>query len=151
MWKSKKFVIIGTLIAVAVLASTTGAVLAAEDETEDTETQCEAMLERVCEIYEENTGVAINADDLQDAFTQANSERRDAALQSYLEELVEEGTITQEEADEYLEWWQQKPDIAGQLGQGPFGLQRNMRHRLHPGPGCGFGGWGGQEAPEATN
>ena len=35
MWRSKKFIIIGALIAVAVVASTAGAVLANEDETED--------------------------------------------------------------------------------------------------------------------
>lgn len=156
MWRSKKFIIVGALIAVVLIGSTAGAVLANDDETEtEPETQCNAMLERVCEIYEENTGVAIDADDLKDAFAQATSESRNAALQSFLDKMVEEGTITQEEADQYMEWWQQRPDIANRLGPGAFGSQHTMRHRtqLSPefGPGCGFGGWGWQNAPESTD
>jgi hypothetical protein len=152
MWRSKKFITIGALMAVVLIGSTAGAVLANDDEAEaGADTQCNALLERVCEIYEENTGVAIDADDLQDAFAQATGESRNAALQSFLDKLVEEGTITQEEADEYLEWWQQRPDIANQLSPGPFGSQHTLRHRVEFGPGCGFGGWGWQNGSESTD
>jgi hypothetical protein len=33
------------------------------------------------------------------------------ALKSWLQDLVDKGKITQEEADQYLEWWQSRPDI----------------------------------------
>jgi len=152
MWRSKKFIIVGALIAVVLIGGTAGAVLANDDETEtQPEAQCDALLERVCEIYEDNTGVVIDADDLKDAFAQAASEKRDAALQSFLDKLVEEGTITQEEADQYMEWWQQRPDIANRLGPGSFGSQHTMRHQIRSGPGCNFGGWGWQNAPESTD
>lgn len=156
MWKSKKFIIVGALIAVVLIGSTAGAVLANDDEAEtEADTQCNALLERVCEIYEENTGVAINAEDLQDAFAQAASESRDAALQNFLDKLVEEGAITQEGANQYMEWWRQRPDIANQLSPGPFGSQHTLRHRTqfnHQfGPGCGFGGWGWQNGTESTD
>ena len=148
MWRSKKFIIIGTLIAVAVVVSTTGAVLANEDEIENQpEAQYDALLERVCEIYEENTGVAIDCNELKGAFAQAASESQDAALQNYLDRLVDEDIIAQEEADQYMEWWQQQPDIAGRLGPGPFGSRHTLRHNMRFGPGCTFGGWHGSRLP----
>ena len=75
------------------------------------ETRQEALLDRVCQIYQENTGVAIDLQQLKDAFTQAQREMQDEALQSRLQKLVDEGKITQEEADQYLEWWQSRPNI----------------------------------------
>ncbi len=74
-------------------------------------TQQEALLDRACAIYEENTGVAIDPEQLQVALDQARSEMQDEALKSWLQNLVDEGKITQEEADQYLEWWQARPDI----------------------------------------
>jgi hypothetical protein len=69
----------------------------------------------VCEIYQENTGVAIDPQQLKDAFVQAQDEMELNALESRLQSLVDQGRITQEEADQYLEWWKSKPDV-------PFGL-----------------------------
>jgi len=60
---------------------------------------------------------------LKDALDQARSEMQDEALESRLQNLVDEGKITQEEADQYLEWWQSRPDIElplpGLGGHGP--------------------------------
>jgi hypothetical protein len=124
MWRSKKF-IIAVLLAGAMLIGSIGGIVLANDDGDDnqTETRCEALLDRVCEIYEEQTGVAIDQDVLRDAFAQARDEMKSEALQNYLERLVEEGAITQEEADEYLTWWQAKPDISigfGIRGHGQF-------------------------------
>jgi hypothetical protein len=75
------------------------------------ETRQEALLDRVCQIYQQNTGVTINPQQLENAFTQAQSDMQNETLQSLLEKLVNEGKITQAEADQYLQWWQSRPNI----------------------------------------
>ena len=81
------------------------------------------LLDRACAIYQENTGVAIDSEQLKDAFHQALSELREEALEAHVQNLVDEGRITQEEADSYLEWWGSRPDIEAPLpglgGPGP--------------------------------
>ena len=104
-------------------------IAAADDSSSNTEDQSQiadryhVLLDRACAIYEEETGVTIDSEQLKDALKQAQSELRDEALQNLLENLVDEGKITQEEADQYLEWWQSRPDVElplpGLGGRGP--------------------------------
>lgn len=56
---------------------------------------------------------------VQDAFTQASLEVHEERLQNKLDRLVEEGEITQEEADKYLEWFKSRPE--GIMQRGHFG------------------------------
>jgi hypothetical protein len=83
----------------------------------------QALLDRACAIYEEEMGVAIDSEQLRDALDQARGELRDEALKTRLQKLVDEGKITQGEAEQYLEWWQSRPDIElplpGLGGPGP--------------------------------
>ena len=66
-----------------------------------------------------------------DAFEQAKSEIEDEMVQARLDAAVEKGTITEEQAEEYLEWFQDRPDDG-------FGLFKGgSRHRW--GHGKGFG------------
>ena len=85
----------------------------------------QALLDRACAIYEEKTGVAIDSEQLKDALDQAQGELREEALETRIQKLVDEGKITQEEANQYLEWWQSRPDIEVPLpglgGPGPGG------------------------------
>jgi uncharacterized membrane protein len=110
-----------------------GVVVAADDSSSNIEDQSQAtdqnqaLLDRACAIYEEETGVTIDPEQLKDALKQARSEIQDEALESHLQNLVDEGTMTQEEADNYLEWWQSRPDVELPLP----GLSR-------PGPGGGM-------------
>jgi cobalamin biosynthesis Mg chelatase CobN len=139
MWRSKKFIVAAVLAAVMLLGSIGGVVLAANNgEDSEAETKYEELLDRVCEIYEENTGVAINSEALKDAFAQAQSEVRAEAMQNRLQNLVDQGTITQGEADEYLEWWESKPDVPVQFGFGGPGGFHGMG---------GPRGWGALSAP----
>jgi len=62
------------------------------------------LLARVAEILD------IPEDDLVNAFNQARQEMREEAYFSFLDKAVAEGRLTQEEADEIEEWWQQKPE-----------------------------------------
>ena len=92
-------------------------IVAADDSTSGTEDQAatfdryQALLDRASAIYKENIGVAIDSEQLKDALDQAQSELREEALESRLQNLVDDGKMTQEEADSYLEWWQSRPDI----------------------------------------
>ena len=137
MWRSKKFIAI-TLATVLVVGSTVGVVLAADNGDGNGSppgAQHAALLDRVCAIYEENTGVAIDPQQLKDAFAQASSEMREEALDSYLQNLVDEDKITQEQADQYLKWWQARPEDMPLPG--PFG--RFGRHGFDGGMKGGAG------------
>lgn len=129
MWRSKKFIAI-VVAAVLVIGGLVGGIVAADTGNEDEcspGAQHAAMLARVCAIYQENTDSAIDPGELQAAFAQASSEMQDEAMQNRLQNLVEQGKITQDEADQYHEWWQAKPDVS--VG---FGFRS---HRGAPGMG----------------
>ena len=103
MWRSKKLIIVTVLVAVILTGSIGGIVLAADNgEDSQPEAQYGMLLDRACEIYEQKTGVAIDQEALKDAFSQAQSELRAEAMQNRLQNLVDQGQITQEQADDYL-------------------------------------------------
>jgi hypothetical protein len=123
MWRSKKFIIVTVLAAVILTGSITGVALAQTgDEDNSPQAQQEALLDKVCAIYEQNTGVAIDQEALRDAFAQVQSEMRTEAMNNYLQKLVEEDKITQEQADQYKAWLESRPDVPilapGFSGQG---------------------------------
>ncbi|MGQ9546245.1 MAG: hypothetical protein ACUVTR_03655 [Dehalococcoidia bacterium] len=103
---------------------------ASEDQSQPPN-RLQALLDRACAIYEEQTGVAIDPEQLKDALKQARQEMCEEALENWLQKLVEQGRMTQEQVDEYLEWWQSRPDIKlplpGLGGPGPG--NRMMRGR----------------------
>jgi uncharacterized membrane protein len=146
IWKRKWFIpavvvsvlLIGGIVGGLVVAgSDSSSNATAGNQTQATD-RYQALLDRTCAIYEENTGVAIDSGQLRDALEQAQSEMRDEALQSSLQNLVDQGKITQEEADQYLEWWQSRPDVGLPLpGLGGHGLWAGMMR------GGGFQPWGG--------
>jgi hypothetical protein len=131
MKKRKWFIPIVIASALLIAGTVGGALVAGSDSSSTTgnETQItdryQALVDRASAIYEENTGVAIDSGQLKDALDQAQSELQEEALETQLQNLVDEGSITQEEADSYLEWWQSRPDIEAPLpglgGPGPGG------------------------------
>jgi hypothetical protein len=112
MWRSKKFIIIAVLT-VVVLGATLGgvAIAGADDEnaSQTTTSPFTTLLEKVAAIYQQNTGTAIDPQELQKAFTQAQKEIRDEALDKYLKGLVDDKKITQEQADQYKAWLESRP------------------------------------------
>jgi len=104
MGRRKKLVIIGVLVAV-LLAGSIGGVALAQTENGD-DTQPKTLMARVADI------LGIEQQTLEDAFTQARTEMQNEALDNYLDELVNEGTMTKEQADQYKTWWQSKPDMS---------------------------------------
>jgi uncharacterized protein HemX len=132
MRRSKKFIVIA-LLAVVVLAGSIGGVVYAQSGNDDnTQTKAQALLDKVAEIYQQNTGVAIDSEQLKTAFTQAEKELRDTALDNYLQSLVDQNKITSDQAQQYKTWLNSKPDVP--LAPGfPGGQMRRGFGR--------FGGW----------
>jgi hypothetical protein len=136
--------LIPVILSVVLIGGITGGMIAAADNSSSstvadnqTADRYQALLDRACTIYQENTGVTIDPGQLKAALQQAQSEMRDQALQNRLQDLVDKGKITQGEADSYLQWWQSRPDIqVPLLGLGRPGLKGGMMW------GRGFGSWG---------
>lgn len=121
MWKRRWFIPVAVVSVLLIAGIVGGALVAGSDSSSTTDDQnqitdrYQALLDRACAIYQEATGVAIDSEQLKDALEQAQGELRDEALETRLQKLVGEGKMTQEEADQYLEWWQSRPDIAAPL------------------------------------
>jgi hypothetical protein len=147
VWKRKKVVLL-VAVAVAVLISgvVAGVTLAQSgngnvngNET-NANTQYQTFLNKVATIYQQNTGVTIDPQQLETAFTQAQKEMQSEALQTWFQNLVTQGKITQAQADQYLQWWNSKPDVP------LLGLPRGGGMMWGRGHGC----WGGNYTiPEA--
>ena len=112
MWRSKKFIVIALLATVLLAGSIGGIALAADEEDSS---QPDTMLDRVAEILVEE-GINVTSEQLEDAFTQAQSEMRDEAMKNRLQNLVDQDKLSQDEADEYLEWWQSEPEGLAEFG-----------------------------------
>lgn len=70
------------------------------------------------------------------AISDVRREMREEALAERLQEAVDAGTITQDEADQILTWMKSRPDALDELGGFGFGLGDGgpgMRHRGHGG------------------
>ena len=137
MWRNKKLILFA-LLGVMLLSGIVGGIAVAQSDDENsgqTEDRFGVLLDRVSEIYTENTGVTLDPEQLKDAFAQAQQEMEEEALQSRLENMVSEGKITQEQADEYLQWWQSRPDDIPLLEQhGGGGMMRGGGHNCWGGP-----------------
>ena len=70
--------------------------------------------------------LGLGEDEVANAFHEARQEMTEEAMQQRVENAVEEGIITQDEATEILDWWQDRPEALQKLGPpGP------IRHQ-HP-------------------
>jgi len=140
VWKNKKVVLLSALALALLIGGVAAGVSLAQsgsgngDETQ-ANTRYEDFLNKVATIYQQNTGVTIDPQQLGTAFTEAQKQMQSEALQTWLQNLVAEGKITQAQADQYLQWWNSKPDIP--LLELPRG-EGMMWGRGH---GC----WGGNE------
>ena len=62
--------------------------------------------------------LGIDQAQVEDAFKQAREEMANDRIQAKLDAQVEAGRITQEKADEYIEWYQSRPYDGIGIGQG---------------------------------
>ena len=103
MWKGRKFILAAVLVTVMVIGGTAGLALAqGEDESQGPRG---VLMARVAEILD------IDEQELEDAFKQAQSELREEALDTRLQQLVDEGKLTQQRAEELKAWMEARPDV----------------------------------------
>lgn len=138
MRRSRKFILIA-LLATVVLAGSIGGVVMANDneDTDQPSARHEAMLDRVCEIYNTaNPEAPIDGAALEDAFAQARDETMTEARNQFRQRLLDSGQVTQEQLDEFEAWMETRPDDI------PFGsrLRGHGAQRSFRMPGGGFGG-----------
>ena len=113
MWRSKKFILTVILSVVVLGAILGGYAVANADEEEPGPIPPGEMnlLGKVAEIYEAKTGVAIDADELQNAFNEARNELGIQMRERMQERLAEEDPLTQEQLNELEQWMEARPDF----------------------------------------
>ena len=128
----KRWIIVSVVVAALAIALTGGAILAQDDDGDDSS---KTFAGRVAEI------LGLEEDTVADAMEQAKEDMRDEAIKAKLDALVEAGKITQEEADEYLEWLESRPDVdfGGGFGRGHGKKGFGRRH-----------GWGWGKSKSST-
>lgn len=114
---SKKIkVLVSVLVAVLLLSVGGVATVMADDGSTATsnEVGSRSLFARVADILD------IPEEDLINAFRQARQEMRDVAFARYLDKAVEKQLITEREADEIEEWWEERPESLDCLPPGCF-------------------------------
>jgi len=142
----KRWIVMSVLVAVFAVGGA-GSVVLGQEETE-AGSPVKNLISRVATI------LGLEEQAVQDAVDQAMGEIHDKALQAQMEQLVEEGRLTQEQADEYLEWQRARPDTLnpGFGMPGPFGGRHGHGTRgFGRGGPRGFGGHGFKYGPPATD
>ena len=136
MKRGRKIALI-VLLAVVALVGTIGGVAMAQSGDEEVTTTAEterfAYLERVAEIYQKKTGVALDVDALKESMCQAGDEQREQMREQFRQRLIDEGIFTEEELAEMEDWWEAKPDIADQFNR----MKNRFGHRVK----AGIHGW----------
>ena len=132
----KRYWLTGTIVAaVMVLGIMGGVAMAQETSDEDGNSEKKSFAARVADI------LGLDETTVQDAIDQAKAEMQEEALQAKLDWLVENGHMTQDQADEYKTWIESKPEGLSPRMFGGFGKKH---HRFG---GRGSGGWGKSKAP----
>ena len=100
---SKRKITLLAAVAVLVLGLTAGVVMAQESGDGET-SPAKTFAGRVAEI------LGLEEATVQSAFTQARRAGEDAAYRSRLDRMVENGRLTQEDADARFTWFEGRPD-----------------------------------------
>lgn len=109
---SKKMKVLVAVLAAILLLSVGGTAMVIAQEEEPApapEAGANGLLARVADI------LGISQDELGNAFRQAQQEMRQETFLRFLDKAVAQGRITQEEGDEFLEWWEQRPETCDRL------------------------------------
>ena len=134
----RKWLIIPALAALLVTGAIAGTAFAQSESDDDS-----SPVSRFVEILADKLGVG--EEELETALEETKEElqaERKAAWEQQLRDklaaMVEEGAITQEQADEYLDWYLDPPELAS----GKFGKKFAFGTGHHRGKRGGFGGHG---------
>lgn len=132
MMKHKKLMVVAILAALVVVVVAFSATAFAGS-SDDNET----FISKVADT------LGVDDDEVSEAMDQARQEMREEAQQEALAQAVEDGVLTQDEADEIQAWWDARPEVLDDV---------EVRQALHPRAGHGMRGhcgapghgmWGG--------
>jgi hypothetical protein len=114
MWFKKKWVLLALLAAILILVAGIigGVAYAQAGNSTSSGNSSKTLMGRVAAI------LGIDQQTLESAFNQAQKEMRSEELDNRLKSLVDEGKLTQEQADQYKQWWQSRPDVPEGLDLG---------------------------------
>ena len=132
--KRIRLILIGLVLVVLLSVGLIGGITLAQT-TGTTGDSGNTLIARVATI------LGIDEAKVEAAFNQAQREMELEALDSRLKAMVDEGTITQAQADQYRTWWQSRPDM-------PAGIDLPAKDGFH---GMrGLGGPGAMLSQEST-
>lgn len=124
----KRWLVIPAMAGLVVFALVAGGAVLAQTNGTEGDSPSSKFVSRVAEL------LGVDEADVQDAFNQAAKEIQDEAIEQKLNKMVEAGRMTREQADEYIEWFQSRPEglytghFSGFKGLG-FGKGRG--HHFH--------------------
>lgn len=125
--RKPRWILAGLLVGVLAVGIMGSAVLA-HSNGDDGGSPIRGFASRVADI------LGLDEVDVQDAIKQARTETQNDILQHRLDYKVEQGLITQEQADEYLEWYQSRPEGVSPRPFhrfGGFGFNRGLMRGWH--------------------
>ena len=128
----RRWIVVSVLAAVLSVGAIMGTALAQTEDSAGDSSSVSRFVEVLADkldIDEEELQTAIDEtrEELREEFEAAAEAAAEAKLIEKLDEMVAAGKLTQEQADEYLSWYRDRPD-----GVKGFGAAR----------GRGFSGWG---------
>ena len=115
-----KKLVVGLAAAVLVVLGVAGGTVLAQSADEDGEKK--SFADRVAEI------LGLDSDTVEDALKQARSEMQEERTDAWLDKAVEAEKITQEEADAYSDWLDDRPEGVGEWLR--FSYNPNAREQL---------------------
>ena len=115
-----KKLVVGLAAALVVVLGVAGGTVLAQSADEDGEKK--SFADRVAEI------LGLESDTVEDALKQARSEMQEERTDAWLDKAVEAEKITQEEADAYSDWLDDRPEGVGEWLR--FSYNPNAREQL---------------------
>ena len=129
----KRTFVAAMVVGLLALALVGGGVLA-QTPDEDGNSAGNSFAARVAEILD------LEEADVEAALKQARADMLDERLDAHIDRLVERGVLTDEQAEEYRSWLDDRPDDLPQLGGRGHGPGRHGFVRGHGKSGRGGGG-----------
>ena len=112
--KRHRKILLAVLLAAVILAGSIGGVVLASDDDEESGANPEfgCYIERVIELYQEKTNTVIDREALQESFSQAREEMREAQPRlRFHGRLFDDEVLTQEQRDEIEAWLEARPEF----------------------------------------
>ncbi len=120
MKKRISILLVGIAVSAVALIGAFAGIIAAQSNDDGSGTK--TFAERVAEI------LGISSDDVENAMQQAKDAMHDERLDAKFAELVENGTLTQEDADAIRAWQDAKPDIEFSFTDDVRGFKHGWGH-----------------------